>query len=186
MVQDNGYAFVEVQEDGTKTMCTDCWFEAKPCHERSFDTRPKPNREAMWVSCQMYHSIMGHTTTNRGVAVQRDLRLESRKSTMDNSSTLGSNKEADNVKILQPCNGLLLYTGSGWPAFDNDIQLGIPDTRGKFKKWIILTGYPTGMDVDIINGCGFGYEYTINSPLLDPGQPLVVGALVELDPGLTL
>ncbi|GJY44338.1 hypothetical protein Tco_0432551 [Tanacetum coccineum] len=35
----------------------------------SFATRPKPDREAMWVHCQMHHSRMGHTTTNRGLAV---------------------------------------------------------------------------------------------------------------------
>ncbi|GKD80890.1 hypothetical protein Tco_1347729 [Tanacetum coccineum] len=31
---------------------------------------------------------------------------------MDNSFTIGSTKEADNVKILQSCNGLLLCSGS--------------------------------------------------------------------------
>ncbi|GJT76603.1 hypothetical protein Tco_1043328 [Tanacetum coccineum] len=47
MIQDNGYAFVEVQEDGTKPICIDCWFEAQPCHGMSFDTRPEPDREAI-------------------------------------------------------------------------------------------------------------------------------------------
>ncbi|GJU72310.1 hypothetical protein Tco_1263715 [Tanacetum coccineum] len=65
MAQDNGYAFVEVQEDGTKTICIDYWFEAQPGHEMSFDTRPKPDREAMWVHCEMHHSRMSHTTTKR-------------------------------------------------------------------------------------------------------------------------
>nr|GEU80971.1 hypothetical protein [Tanacetum cinerariifolium] len=37
---------------------------------------------------------------------------------MDNSFTLFSTKEADNVKILQSCNGLLLCPGSGRPTFD--------------------------------------------------------------------
>ncbi|GKC67141.1 hypothetical protein Tco_1099739, partial [Tanacetum coccineum] len=68
MAQDNGYAFVEAHEDGTKTICIDCWFEAQPDHEMSFDTRPKPDRGAMWVHCKMHHSRMGHTTTNRGLA----------------------------------------------------------------------------------------------------------------------
>ncbi|GKB38064.1 hypothetical protein Tco_0883006 [Tanacetum coccineum] len=36
---------------------------------------------------------------------------------MDNSFTLGSNEEADHVKILQSYNGLLLCSGSGSPAF---------------------------------------------------------------------
>ncbi|GJW91753.1 hypothetical protein Tco_0169306 [Tanacetum coccineum] len=46
-----------------------------------------------------------------------DPRLKSRKSAMVNSFTLGSNKEADHVKILQSCNGLLLCSGSGLHAF---------------------------------------------------------------------
>ncbi|GJY23666.1 hypothetical protein Tco_0397324 [Tanacetum coccineum] len=37
---------------------------------------------------------------------------------MDNSFTLGSTEEVDNVKILQSCNDLLLCTGSGRPVFD--------------------------------------------------------------------
>ncbi|GKD04654.1 hypothetical protein Tco_1179628 [Tanacetum coccineum] len=45
-------------------------------------------------------------------------RLDLRKSTMDNSFTLCSNEEADNVRILQSCNVLLLCTNSGRPAFD--------------------------------------------------------------------
>ncbi|GKA52084.1 hypothetical protein Tco_0745280 [Tanacetum coccineum] len=36
---------------------------------------------------------------------------------MDRSFTLGSTEEADNVKILQSCNGLLLCGGSGLPVF---------------------------------------------------------------------
>ncbi|GJV99721.1 hypothetical protein Tco_1554973 [Tanacetum coccineum] len=43
-----------------------------------------------------------------------DSRLESRKSAMDNSFTLGSTEEADNVKILQSCNDLLILQ---WFAF---------------------------------------------------------------------
>ncbi|GJW96428.1 hypothetical protein Tco_0178236 [Tanacetum coccineum] len=37
---------------------------------------------------------------------------------MDRSFSLGSTKEADNVKILQSCNGLLMCGGSGMPVFD--------------------------------------------------------------------
>ncbi|GKD24919.1 hypothetical protein Tco_1231133 [Tanacetum coccineum] len=37
---------------------------------------------------------------------------------MDRSFTFGSTEEADNVKILQSCNGLLLCGGSGMPVFD--------------------------------------------------------------------
>nr|GEX72395.1 hypothetical protein [Tanacetum cinerariifolium] len=36
---------------------------------------------------------------------------------MDRSFTLGSNEEADNVKILQSCNGLLLCGGLRLPIF---------------------------------------------------------------------
>ncbi|GKB36572.1 hypothetical protein Tco_0881514 [Tanacetum coccineum] len=36
---------------------------------------------------------------------------------MDRSFTLGSTEEADNVKILQSCNGLLLRSGLGLPVF---------------------------------------------------------------------
>ncbi|GJU75371.1 hypothetical protein Tco_1272441 [Tanacetum coccineum] len=57
MAQDNGYAFVEVQEDGTKTICIDCWFKAQPDHVMSFDTRPKPDRESMPRSSK--HKILG-------------------------------------------------------------------------------------------------------------------------------
>ncbi|GJS04047.1 hypothetical protein Tco_0320555 [Tanacetum coccineum] len=49
--------------------------------------------------------------------VSLDPRLESRKSAMDSSITLGFNEEADHVKILQSCYGLLLCSGSGSPAF---------------------------------------------------------------------
>ncbi|GJS92487.1 hypothetical protein Tco_0799455 [Tanacetum coccineum] len=49
--------------------------------------------------------------------VSLDSRLESRKSATDNSCTLGSTEEVDNVKILKPCNGLLMCHGSSSPAF---------------------------------------------------------------------
>ncbi|GJX32451.1 hypothetical protein Tco_0242306 [Tanacetum coccineum] len=45
--------------------------------------------------------------------VSLDYRLLSKKSAMDNSFTLGSTEEAENVKILQSYNGLLLCSGSG-------------------------------------------------------------------------
>ncbi|GKB70338.1 ribonuclease H-like domain-containing protein [Tanacetum coccineum] len=49
--------------------------------------------------------------------VPLDPRLRSKKSAMDRSFSCGSTKEADNVKILQSCNGLLLCGGSGMPVF---------------------------------------------------------------------
>nr|GEU40050.1 DNA-directed DNA polymerase [Tanacetum cinerariifolium] len=42
------------------------------------------------------------------------IRTKSRKYTIDKSFTLGSTKAADNVNILQSCNGLLLCIGWGW------------------------------------------------------------------------
>ncbi|GKA51894.1 hypothetical protein Tco_0745090 [Tanacetum coccineum] len=48
---------------------------AWPGHEMSFATKPKPDREAMWVHCQMHHSRMGHTTTNRGLAATGTMSL---------------------------------------------------------------------------------------------------------------
>ncbi|GJY10732.1 hypothetical protein Tco_0378917 [Tanacetum coccineum] len=50
--------------------------------------------------------------------VSFDPRLQSKKSAMDSSFTLGSTEEADNFKILQSCNGLLLCSGSGRRVFD--------------------------------------------------------------------
>ncbi|GJQ97114.1 receptor-like serine/threonine-protein kinase SD1-8 [Tanacetum coccineum] len=50
--------------------------------------------------------------------VSLDPRINSRKYTIENSFTLGSTEEADKVKILQSCNGLLLCTGSRRHAFD--------------------------------------------------------------------
>ncbi|GKC55015.1 hypothetical protein Tco_1077760 [Tanacetum coccineum] len=62
--------------------------------------------------------------------VSLDPRVESRKSAMDNSSTLGSNEEANHVKILQSYNGLLLCSSSGSPAF---YYVYNPSTN-KFKR----------------------------------------------------
>ncbi|GJX16455.1 hypothetical protein Tco_0217287 [Tanacetum coccineum] len=42
--------------------------------------------------------------------------IQSRKGTVENSFTLSSTKEVENVKIMRSCNGLLLCTGLGWPA----------------------------------------------------------------------
>ncbi|GJX38113.1 hypothetical protein Tco_0251416 [Tanacetum coccineum] len=49
--------------------------------------------------------------------VSLDPRLESRKSNMHNSFTLGSNEKTYHVNILQSCNGLLLCSGWGLSAF---------------------------------------------------------------------
>ncbi|GJV73329.1 ribonuclease H-like domain-containing protein [Tanacetum coccineum] len=46
-----------------------------------------------------------------------DPRLRSKKSAMDRSFSRGSTEKADNVKILQSCNDLLLCGGSGMPVF---------------------------------------------------------------------
>nr|GEV59414.1 putative reverse transcriptase domain-containing protein [Tanacetum cinerariifolium] len=47
----------------------------------------------------------------------KDSKLESRKSTMYISFTLGSAEEVDNLRILQSCNGLLLCSVSASPTF---------------------------------------------------------------------
>ncbi|GJR94555.1 hypothetical protein Tco_0266729 [Tanacetum coccineum] len=49
--------------------------------------------------------------------VPLDPRLRSKKYAMDRSFSRGSTEEADNVKILQSCNGLLMCGGSGMPIF---------------------------------------------------------------------
>ncbi|GJR85215.1 hypothetical protein Tco_0209226 [Tanacetum coccineum] len=64
MAQDNGYAFVEVQEDDTKTICIDCLFEAQPGHGMSFDTRPKP-REAITTAT----GLAGGSVATRTITV---------------------------------------------------------------------------------------------------------------------
>ncbi|GKC71647.1 retrovirus-related pol polyprotein from transposon TNT 1-94, partial [Tanacetum coccineum] len=50
--------------------------------------------------------------------VSLDPIINSRKYTIEKSFTLGSTKEADKVKILQSCNGLILCTGLRRHAFD--------------------------------------------------------------------
>ncbi|GJV92479.1 hypothetical protein Tco_1540292 [Tanacetum coccineum] len=50
--------------------------------------------------------------------VSLDPRINLRKYIIENSFTLGSTKEANKVKILQSCNGLLLCTGLRRHAFD--------------------------------------------------------------------
>nr|GEW35401.1 hypothetical protein [Tanacetum cinerariifolium] len=50
--------------------------------------------------------------------VSLDHRINSRKYTIENSFTLGSTEEADKVKILESCNGLLQCTGLPRHAFD--------------------------------------------------------------------
>ncbi|GJW92655.1 hypothetical protein Tco_0170208 [Tanacetum coccineum] len=62
--------------------------------------------------------------------VSLDPRLQLIKSAMDRSFTLGSTEEADNVKIPQSCNGLLLCGGLGMPVFDYVYN---PSTN-KYKK----------------------------------------------------
>nr|GEV04292.1 hypothetical protein [Tanacetum cinerariifolium] len=66
--------------------------------------------------------------------VSLDPRLKSKKSVMDRSFTIGSTKEADNVKILQSCNGLLLCGGPGLHVFDYVYN---PSTN-QYKKLLYL------------------------------------------------
>ncbi|GKB94400.1 hypothetical protein Tco_0980537 [Tanacetum coccineum] len=52
--------------------------------------------------------VHGDSDVGTWVAYFVDPRLQSKRSALDTSFTLGSTEEADNVKILQSCNGLLL------------------------------------------------------------------------------
>ncbi|GJS70915.1 hypothetical protein Tco_0703756 [Tanacetum coccineum] len=56
---------------------------------------------------------------------------------MDRSFTLGSTEEANNVKILQSCNGLLLCGGSGMPVFDY-VYKSIPNRIKSFRSFGLL------------------------------------------------
>ncbi|GJR57251.1 retrotransposon protein, putative, ty1-copia subclass [Tanacetum coccineum] len=63
--------------------------------------------------CKLKRSIYGSLFECDFVSL--DSRLNSKKSTMDHS--FGFAKEVDHVRILQSCNGLLLYSGLAWPIF---------------------------------------------------------------------
>nr|GEU78446.1 hypothetical protein [Tanacetum cinerariifolium] len=86
-----------------------------------------------------------------------DPRLESRISAMDNSLTIGSNEEADNVKILQSCNGLLLCSGLVSPTFDylktEDRQLTL------YKFNIDNHNHPIITTIEIPNGLHQGRNF---------------------------
>ncbi|GKB05794.1 hypothetical protein Tco_0833989 [Tanacetum coccineum] len=103
--------------------------------------------------------------------VSLDPRLESRKSAMDISFTLGSNEEADHVKILQSCNGLLLCIGSGSHAFyyvynpftnmskrlpPNSHDDSILHATGVFRWPLILQNHLT------TKWCNFLHAYMLN------------------------
>ncbi|GKD19501.1 hypothetical protein Tco_1208659, partial [Tanacetum coccineum] len=75
--------------------------------------------------------------------VSLDSRLNSKKSTMYHS--FGSDEEGDHVRILQSCNGLLLYTGSEWPCF---FRCGVFrlafDPRKSIQYKVVLAERPSG------------------------------------------
>ncbi|GKD28996.1 ribonuclease H-like domain-containing protein [Tanacetum coccineum] len=80
--------------------------------------------------------------------VSLDPRLKSKKSAMDRSFTLGSTEEADNVKILQSCNGLLLCGGSGMPVFDTaGLRIAFDPTKSPHYK--LVDAGRTFCDIDI-------------------------------------
>ncbi|GKA61641.1 hypothetical protein Tco_0761160 [Tanacetum coccineum] len=66
----------------------------------------------------MLQSGIGNCSSLIGVWFLVHSRINSRKYTIKNSFTLGSIEEADKVKILKSCNGLLLCTCSWRHAFD--------------------------------------------------------------------
>ncbi|GJY76711.1 hypothetical protein Tco_0481827 [Tanacetum coccineum] len=76
-------------------------------------------------------------------------RLDSRKSTMNNSFTLGSSEEVDNVKILQSCNGLLLCIGSVWPVFIRSVVLRMAIYPRKSLDYKVMQAGRTSCDIDI-------------------------------------
>ncbi|GJX62315.1 hypothetical protein Tco_0295215 [Tanacetum coccineum] len=45
MAQDNGNTYVEEQEDGSQTICLDCWMEIENRAGRTFNVRPQTNRQ---------------------------------------------------------------------------------------------------------------------------------------------
>ncbi|GJQ93238.1 hypothetical protein Tco_0004377 [Tanacetum coccineum] len=74
-------------------------------------------RHAFWSLNENILQIRNSDNQN-AVSIKEDMAINSRKYTIKNSFTLGSTEEADKVKILQSCNGLLLCTGSLRHAFD--------------------------------------------------------------------
>ncbi|GJX13854.1 hypothetical protein Tco_0205612 [Tanacetum coccineum] len=117
--------------------------------------------------------------------VSLDPRLESRKSAMDISFTLGSNEEADHVKILQSCNGLLLCIGSGSHAFyyvynpftnmskrlpPNSHDDSILHATGVFRWPLILQNHVT------TKWCNFLHAYMLNLKFKFTLQRQAIGA----------
>ncbi|GKE32519.1 RNA-directed DNA polymerase, eukaryota [Tanacetum coccineum] len=80
--------------------------------------------------------------------VSLDPILQSKKSTIDRSFTLGSTEEADNVKILQSCNGLLLCGGSGC-LFLITVGLRIAFDPTKSPHYKLVDAGSTFCDIDI-------------------------------------
>ncbi|GJY25962.1 hypothetical protein Tco_0400688 [Tanacetum coccineum] len=81
--------------------------------------------------------------------VSLDPRLQSKKPAMDRSFSLGSIEEADNVKILQSCNGLLLCGGLGMPVFDYIAGLRIAFDPTKSQHYKLVDAGRTFCDIDI-------------------------------------
>ncbi|GJS07899.1 hypothetical protein Tco_0364695 [Tanacetum coccineum] len=90
---------------------------------------------------QLKHKFMVHTSLS-------DPRLKSKKSAIARSFTLGSTEEADNVKILQSCNGLLLCGGSGLPIFITaGLRITFDPTKSPHYK--LVDARRTFCDIDI-------------------------------------
>nr|GEX99990.1 hypothetical protein [Tanacetum cinerariifolium] len=208
------------------------WMNSASClNGREDDTIwPKPDREAMWVHCQMHYSRMGHTITNRGLAaigtaglvvgqclgrgnttipIRGDYLIglgvrstiaaglaggsvatgtitipeviddcgsvsssllsvrygdiqSSMTSATDNSFTLGSTKEAENVKILQSCNGLLLYR-----VDIDDFMMPLPEGWSiRSTVWRIVLGEREDDSLLVINLSGKVVQYNLISKML--------------------
>nr|GEX28094.1 hypothetical protein [Tanacetum cinerariifolium] len=75
------------------------------------------------------------------------IRLDSRKSTMDNS--FGSTEEVDHVRILQSFNGLLLCAGWAWPVYYYKCCIeNAFDPRKSFDYKVVQAGR-TSCDIEI-------------------------------------
>ncbi|GJS31243.1 ribonuclease H-like domain-containing protein [Tanacetum coccineum] len=81
--------------------------------------------------------------------VPLDPRLRSKKSAMDRSFSRGSTKEADNVKILKYCNGLLLYCSLDNSPYYSSAGLRIAFDPTKSPHYKLVDAGRTFCDIDI-------------------------------------
>ncbi|GKD88483.1 hypothetical protein Tco_1363990 [Tanacetum coccineum] len=83
------------------------------------------------------------------ILFRQDPRLKSKKSAMDSSFTLGSTEEVDNVKILQSCNGLLLYCLLDNSPYYSSAGMRIAFDPTKSLHYKLVDAGRTFCDIDI-------------------------------------